>query len=206
MYRKQTSTAKRETTYRKQKACLLTKVKQVVGLNNNDQLRFPFILPFDIIEMHSHSYLPMIRRQVPCRKSALTWTVRCMSEAPPDTGGDRLTNILIRAIDSKPRPRPKLSPEEAKKNYEIGRNYVIGRFQRHNEVMHDLACKMKMKSHAIKMMPRSTDETLGYLRKEALKIDSSRSSMPPLYRPIPLDTPPVPGYDASKYILEDDVK
>jgi hypothetical protein len=129
-----------------------------------------------------------------------------MSEAPVDTGGDRLTNILIRAIDSKPRPRPKLSPEEAKKNYEIGRNYVIGRFQRHNEVMHDLACKMKMKSHAIKMMPRSTDETLGYLRKEALKIDSSRSSMPPLYRPIPLDTPPVPGYDASKYILEDDVK
>lgn len=156
--------------------------------------------------MHSNFYLRLIRGQIQCRKNALASTVRCMSEAPGDSGGDRLTNILIRAIDSKPRPRPKFSPEEAKKHNDIGRNYVIGRFQRHNEVMHDLACKMKMKSHAIKMMPRSTDEQLSYLRRESLKIDSSRSSMPPLYRPIPLDTPPVPGYDASKYILKDDVK
>lgn len=135
----------------------------------------------------------------------ITVAARRMSDAPADTGGDRLTNILLKAVDARPRPRPKFSPEESKKHYDIGRNYVIGSFQRHNEIMHDLACKMKLKSHAIKMMPRSTDEKMGYLRREAIKIDSSRASLPPMYRPIPLDTPPVPGYQASKYIVEKNV-
>lgn len=139
------------------------------------------------------------------KSKSISSAVRRMSEAPVDTGGDRLTNVLIKAVDARPRPRPKFSPEELKKNYDIGRSYVIGCFQRHNEIMHDLACKMKMKSHAIKMMPRSTDEKMGYLRREAMTIDSSQSSLPPMYRPIPLDTPPVPGYQASNYIIEKNV-
>jgi hypothetical protein len=53
------------------------------------------------------------------------------------------------------------------------------------------------------MMPRNTDE-LGYLRTEALKIDSSPESMPPLYRSIPFDTPPIEGYDASQFLDEDE--
>jgi len=117
--------------------------------------------------------------------------------------GDRISAILARAVDSRPRPRPKLSSEEAAKNYNIGREYVIGKFQRHNEINHDLACKIRLKEHAIRMMPRNTDE-MGYLREEALKIDISEESMPPMYRPIPLDTPPIEGFNASDYIDKED--
>lgn len=73
----------------------------------------------------------------------------------------------------------------------------------HNDIHHDLACKIRLKEHAIRMMPRNTDE-LGYLRTEALKIDSSPESMPPLYRSIPFDTPPIEGYDASQFLDEDE--
>lgn len=117
--------------------------------------------------------------------------------------GDRLTNILIRAINSRPRPRPKFTPEEYAKHYEYGRNYVIGRFQVHNEINHDLACKIRLKEHAIRMMPRR-DDKLGYLREKALEVDDDEDSMPPMYRPIPLDTPPVEGYDVSQFVARDE--
>ena len=94
----------------------------------------------------------------------------------------------------------RLSPsEEAVKNHEIGRQYVIGKFQVHNEIRHDLACKMRLKEHAIRLMPRLSDE-LGYLREEALKIDVTEESMPPLFRSIPLDTPPIENFDPSEFI------
>lgn len=129
---------------------------------------------------------------------------RSLSQAPDDGKGDRLTNILMRAIDSRPRPRPKLSEEEAAKNYEIGRNYVIGRFKQHNEIHHDIACKIRLKEHAIRMMPRNTDEKLGYLRKAALEIDTSDEAYPPMWRSIPLDTPPIEDYNVSDYLQKDD--
>jgi hypothetical protein len=124
-------------------------------------------------------------------------------EAPESSKGDRITNILTKAVDTRPRPRPDFSLEEAAKNYQIGRDYNIGRFKVHNDIHHDLACKIRLKEHAIRMMPRNTDE-LGYLRMEALKIDSSPESMPPLYRSIPFDTPPIEGYDASQFLDEDE--
>lgn len=117
--------------------------------------------------------------------------------------GDRLTNILIRAVNSRPRPRPKFTPEEYAKHYEYGRNYVIGRFQMHNEINHDLACKIRLKEHTIRMMPRK-DDKLGYLREKALEVDDSDESMPPMYRPIPVDTPPVEGYDVSQFVARED--
>jgi len=119
-------------------------------------------------------------------------------------GGDKLTNLLIKAIDAKPTPRPKFSPEEYAKHYEIGRNYVIGSFKVHNETNHDLACKIRLKNHAIKMIPRSTDEELAYLRENALLIEVDDNSLPPVHRSIPLDTPPVEGYDPSAFIAEGD--
>lgn len=135
---------------------------------------------------------------------ANSWRIasRFFSDAS-DEKGDRLTNILIRAIDARPRPRPKFSPEEYAKHYEYGRNYVIGRFQVHNEINHDLACKIRLKEHAIRMMPRTGDK-LGYLREKALEVDGSEEGMPPMYRPIPLDTPPVEGYDVSQYVAREE--
>lgn len=128
---------------------------------------------------------------------------RYFSEAAPGGGkGDRLHNILLRAADSRPRPRPKLLPKEIARNSEIGRQYVIGKFQLHNAIRHDLACKMRLKEHAIRMMPQISDE-MGYLREAALKIDTTEESMPPLHRSIPLDTPPIEDFDPSNFIEKD---
>mmetsp|Transcript_27493 Transcript_27493/g.32087 ORF Transcript_27493/g.32087 Transcript_27493/m.32087 type:complete len:167 (+) Transcript_27493:275-775(+) len=120
------------------------------------------------------------------------------------TKGDRITNILTRAIDAQPRTPPEPTPEEAKRRYDIGRNYVIGNFRQHNEIHHDLACKIRMKNHAIKMLPRENDEKYGYIRTAALNVDVDDDSMPPYYRPIPVDTAPIPGFDPSTFINDDE--
>mmetsp|Transcript_9307 Transcript_9307/g.13914 ORF Transcript_9307/g.13914 Transcript_9307/m.13914 type:complete len:150 (+) Transcript_9307:66-515(+) len=114
---------------------------------------------------------------------------------------DRVKNILVAAIDAEPTPRPDFTKEDAAKHFEIGKNYVKGKFQVHNEIHHDLACKIRMKNHAINMFPRTTDE-LSYLRETALYIDDDDDTMPPLYRSIPLDTPPIDNFDATRYMSE----
>merc|ERR1712238_437539 len=108
---------------------------------------------------------------------------------------DRLTDVMIRAIDAKPRIPSVLSEDEKKRRYIIGRNHVIGGWQRHNENAHDLACKIRMKKHAIKLLPKSS-----WLKDEAITIDMSESALPPIYRPIPVDTPPIPGFDPSEHM------
>jgi len=108
---------------------------------------------------------------------------------------DRLTQVLIRAIDAKPREEPTPSKEEAARRHEIGTNYVIGNFKRHNEVNHDLACKIRLKNNAIKMLPKNS-----MIREDALKINIDDESCPPLSRLIPMETPPIPGFQASEFI------
>ena len=129
-------------------------------------------------------------------------STRCFSDEGEK--GDRISNLLIKAIDSQPRPRPKFSPEEQAKHYEIGRNYVIGNHQVHNELNHDLACKIRLKNHAITMMPRNTDEKLGYLKKHAMTVDMDEESMVPMYRTIPLDTPPIKDFNSRDYLEEEE--
>ena len=110
---------------------------------------------------------------------------------------DRNLDIILRSLDapfSKESPEP--DEEEKARRFQIGRNYVIGMFERHNEMNHDIACKIKMKNFAIKMLPRNSK-----LKEEALKIDDLG---PPLWRPIAADTPPIPGYDPSKFVLREE--
>ncbi len=125
-------------------------------------------------------------------------------EAEAKSKKDRMTQILIDVIDAKPRPPPKHSPEEAQRRYNIGRNYVIGNFKRHNELHHDLACKIKLKNHAIALLPKKDDEKFGYLKQRALEVDISSEAMPPYYRPIPVDTPPIPDFDPSIFLEEEE--
>lgn len=94
---------------------------------------------------------------------------------------------------------PPASPEEMARRAEIGRNYVIGKFKRHNKLQHDLACKIKMKNHAIRMLPRDT-----MWKEEALKVDVTGEGMVPKWRRIPVDTPPIPDFDISKFIVRDE--
>jgi hypothetical protein len=113
-----------------------------------------------------------------------------------EAGHDRHLDLILRALDAPISKPPEFTEEEKARNYEIGKNYVIGMYERHNAINHDLACKMKMKTFAIKMLPRNS-----WIKEEALKVDHSA---PPLWRPIPQDTPPIPNFDPSQFIHRDE--
>ena len=114
-------------------------------------------------------------------------------------GKDRITELLVRAYDAPAIEPPPASEEEMARRHEIGRNYVIGMFNQHNEIDHDINCKLRIKDHAVQMLPRNS-----YLKEEALKISDDDESNPPLWRHIPSDTPPIPGFDPSEFNLDDD--
>jgi hypothetical protein len=126
------------------------------------------------------------------------------SEADEGSKSDRLTNILMQVIDAKPRKQQKPSPEEAERRSDLGKKYVIGNFKRHNEIHHDLACKIRMKNHAIDLLPHRNDEQFGYLKEAALTISMDDDAMVPFHRPIPVDTPPIPNFDPSKFRKAED--
>jgi hypothetical protein len=100
---------------------------------------------------------------------------------------DRALDIILRCLDAPKATEPPISEEERQRRHEIGRNYVIGRFEAHNELNHDLACKLVMKQHAIQMLPRDSK-----LREEALKVNySTTESVTPLDRPLPTEDGPL---------------
>lgn len=111
-------------------------------------------------------------------------------------GHDRDLDLILRSLDAPFSQEPEIDNEEKERRYKIGKAYVVGMFERHNERNHDLSCKMKLKSFAIKMLPRNS-----ILKEEALKIDPSG---PPPWRHIMADTPPIPNFDPSKFVHRDD--
>jgi len=110
----------------------------------------------------------------------------------------KITDILIKCADAPIESPPPASDEEMERRYQIGRNYVIGKFKEHNERNHDLACKIKMKQFAIKMLPRGT-----MWKEEALKISTGDDGGPPLWRRVAVDTPPIPGFNAADWIQDE---
>mmetsp|Transcript_7181 Transcript_7181/g.9742 ORF Transcript_7181/g.9742 Transcript_7181/m.9742 type:complete len:181 (-) Transcript_7181:195-737(-) len=122
------------------------------------------------------------------------------SKKKEDSGHrDRITDILIKAYDAPVKPIPKGTEEEMAERARIAKAYTVGMFKRHNELMHDYNCKIRMKNHAIKMLPRNT-----MWKEEALKIDMSPEALPPIWRRIPMDSPPIPGFDISKFGTPDE--
>lgn len=115
------------------------------------------------------------------------------STVPADTGRDKNLELILASLDAPMRVEPEVSAEEKARRYEIGRNYVIGRFREHNEINHDLACKIQLKKHCIKMLPRNNPK----LKEEALKIDGDG---PPPWRLIAKWTPPIPGFDPTPFL------
>lgn len=105
--------------------------------------------------------------------------------------GDKNLNLMLAALNAPERKEPPISEEERQRRHEIGRNYVIGRFRQHNDIDHDLTCKLYLKRHAIKMLPKGSK-----IQEEALKIDDSTV---PLWVNIPVWTPPIPGFDPKKF-------
>lgn len=127
-------------------------------------------------------------------------------EVQTSTKGDRMMDVLIRFLDAdykqpgrKEVPLP--SAEEMERRYHIGRNYNIGTSKEHNVVMHDLACKLKMKNHALKMLPRHSNGArpdLDKLREHAFSVSMDDEYMPREDRIIPGETPPIPEFDMDK--------
>ena len=105
------------------------------------------------------------------------------------SGRGREVDVVLAALEGKERKEPPISDEEKARRYEIGRNYVIGKFREHNELNHDLACKIQLKKHAIKMLPRNRPK----VKEAALAVDDRG---PPLWRHLAKWTPPIPGFNA----------
>lgn len=117
------------------------------------------------------------------------------------TGGrSKELNLILASLDAPTRKEGPISEAEKARRHEIGRNYVIGRFEQHNDIDHDLTCKLHLKKHAIRMLPP-------HLKESALKIttfDEDELSFPPSWRSIPVWTPPIPGFDPSEFRQEED--
>jgi len=98
---------------------------------------------------------------------------------------DKEYQNMLRALSApKPKP-PAVSAEEMKKRYELGRNYVIGSFKRHNTLHHDLACKIKLKQHAVNLLPKDC-----MWKDEALKIHDDDEQLQ--WRVFPTPHVPIP--------------
>ncbi len=112
--------------------------------------------------------------------------------AEQDSMASKNMKIVMAALDAPMKAERAVSEEEKERRYQIGRNHVIGRFRQHNEIDHDLTCKIHLKQHAIRMLPRHSP-----LRDAALSINTT---MPPPWRQLPVWTPPIPGFDPSQFV------
>ena len=131
-----------------------------------------------------------------------------------DSAEKRMTDLLIKAFDAPSLVPPPASAEEMERRYNVGRNYVIGCFRRHNELHHDLAVKIRMKRYALRMLPREGIDlgdaitaadgrsVYGMWKAEALKVNDNWG--PPDHRHIPMYTPPIEGFDISQYMNKGD--
>jgi Mitochondrial ribosomal protein L28 len=118
-------------------------------------------------------------------------------KAGDSSGRSKELELVLASLDAPSRAEGPISDEERERRVQVGRNYVIGRFRQHNEMDHDLTCKMHLKRHALNMLKRHTR-----LNEEALKIDDDQAA--PLWRRMPVWTPPIPGFDPSKFLDRDD--
>ncbi|KAL7511394.1 hypothetical protein ACHAXN_008364 [Cyclotella atomus] len=149
-------------------------------------------------------------------------TPSASQSAAKEAQSTKIERMVVAALDAPYIGPPPASEEEMQARYHIGRNYVIGMFERHNEHNHDLAVKIRMKRHAVRMLPKKgqigdclvemKDEegtgektsVYGRWREEAMKIDDWPG--PPEWRPIPMWTPPIPGFDIEQYMESNEEK
>jgi hypothetical protein len=116
--------------------------------------------------------------------------------AAGSTGRPRDVEILLKCLDAPSTVPPPADAQESARRENILKNYNIGRFQQHNEHNHDLSCMLRMKMHAIKMLPKGS-----ILKEKALEIDDVG---PPRWRNIPAWTAPIPGFNPNEFVYTDE--
>jgi hypothetical protein len=111
-------------------------------------------------------------------------------------GRSRDLEVLLACLDAPKSKLPPVDGEELARRERILKAYTIGKFKQHNQENHDLACKLRMKKHAINMLPKKSK-----LREKALEVDDT---FPPPWRRIPAWTPPIPGFDPSEFMVTEE--
>lgn len=144
-----------------------------------------------------HTTAPTLDEEGPKTKQLKVKKKVKNSAKKAEGGRDRHLDLILRALDAPILKPPPASEEEMKRRHDVGRAYNIGTWEQHNALHHDLNCKLRLKNHAIDMLPRDT-----MWKEEALKIDENDG--PPLWRGVPTWTPPIPGFDPSEFIQEDE--
>ncbi|VEU41310.1 unnamed protein product [Pseudo-nitzschia multistriata] len=113
-----------------------------------------------------------------------------------DTGRSRDLELLLGFLDAPKTKPPPADEEETARRETVRRNYTIGTFRKHNEENHEIACKLKLKKHAISMLPKRSN-----LKEWALKVDDKH---PPRWRTIPAWTPPIPDFNPSDFMVTEE--
>jgi hypothetical protein len=125
-------------------------------------------------------------------KQAVRKVKKKPKKSKTETGRPRDLEIILASLDAKSIKPPPADEEETARRNEIVRKYTIGKFTRHNAENHDLACKLRLQKHAIKMLPKNSQ-----LKQKALEIEDAG---PPRWRNIPAWTPPIPGFNAKNFM------
>lgn len=107
--------------------------------------------------------------------------------------------MVLAALNAPVTKPPPAAEEEIKRRFHVGRNYVVGSFEEHNQAEHMLSCKIRVKNHTIQMLPRNSENQI--IRKAAMETDDEG---PPSWRHVPVWTPAIEGYDPEDFFDEDD--
>jgi hypothetical protein len=133
----------------------------------------------------------------PAKKQQKGKKKKAQGKGGEGTGRSKELELVLASLDAPRREEGVISDEERERRHRIGRNYVIGRFRQHNDLDHDLTCKIHLKRHALKMLKQHE-----LLHAEAVRIDDDQVA--PMWRNMPVWTPPIPGFDPSKFIEKDE--
>jgi hypothetical protein len=111
-------------------------------------------------------------------------------------GRSRDLDLLLACLNAPKSKPPPPDEQELARRQEILKSYTIGIFRKHNQENHEIACKLKLKRHAINMLPKNSK-----LKEKALEVDDI---MPPRWRRMPAWTPPIPGFNPSEFIIQEE--
>lgn len=157
----------------------------------------PHYCQADIIGSNSSLHVMRSFSDAPKQSTKVKKKAKKASKNTDDSRSQKDLDLMIAALDAKPvLTEPPISEEEKARRMEIGKNYVRGRFRQHNEIDHDLNCKIKLKSHAMNMLPKNS-----MIREEAMKTDDTAA---PLWRNIAVWTPPIEGFDPSQFVEKEE--
>ena len=111
-------------------------------------------------------------------------------------GRSRDLEVILAALDAPVTKPPPVDEDEMNRRENVKKMYTIGRFKNHNQENHDLAAKLRLKQHAVKMLPRDSK-----LKEAALEIDDVG---PPRWRTIAAWTPPIPDFDPTPFTTSEE--